>query len=145
MHLRNAAEGIGVLHMFFLPCNKLASFQKFIKVLCYGHLSRMCTDLVYDLLERLRTTVKSIQRDGTCDICTIGKAFYFENSPDSISAHKLSSVEQGKRFFGFEFKRRKFQLFQHNISPLFLTLKVNFSLSNQRKREMRKRRKVARS
>ena len=99
MYLRNAAERVGVLHVFFMTRYELAAFEYGAHFVGYGNLSGMMTHFVHLLAERFYTAVECFERHGRNAEGGIEETACAANGPCAVGRHELCAVEQREAFF----------------------------------------------
>src|SRR5436190_5298799 len=85
--------------MFFRLNYKLTAFQHGVNDFCHANLPRMGSYVVYFVQERLNASVKDVERKCADHVCQLDDAVGMYYTPDSIGAHELRAVQQGKAFF----------------------------------------------
>ena len=99
MHLWDAAEGVGVLHIHLGLCNHLAAFEQLVHVHGGGYLSLVRAHQVYRHVEGLHAPVESLERHGGNGVGPGREALGLDERPYGQRTHVLCAVEQGEALF----------------------------------------------
>ena len=102
MHLRGAAEAVGILHVLLVALDNLAALQH----LTHGggglQLAFVRAHHVEALVERLYAAVESIQAQAQHHVGLTAQAHGLQQTPHSVAAHKLRAVQQGQTLFALQ-------------------------------------------
>ena len=145
VHLRDAAEGVGILHMFLRTGDQLAAFEQTADVAGRGELALVRADQMHLVAEGFDAAVESVERQRADAVGPLAQAARPDQRPDAVCAHELGAVQQGQPLLGFEPDRLPAPLGQHLGGRPDTAFALHFAQSQQRQAHMRQRRQVARS
>ena len=124
---------------------EFAAFQEFAEVLSRLDLSFVGTDLLDAIHERVDAAVKGFQRKSGYQVGFLGEAEGFKNGKDTVGAHELRTVQQGKSLFTHQldgFPAKFIEYADRFALPAFV---VHIAHTDKGQEKIGKRRKVARS
>ena len=136
VHLRDAAETVGILHVFLRAVDQLASFQNLEKTFRGGELSSVGTDAVAERQEGLDTAVVGFERHRADQIGPFREAFGLDERPAGVGAHELGAVEQGQAFLRLQADGLPAHLFPHFGSGAHLPFVADFTHPDNREAEV---------
>ena len=102
VHLRGAAEAVGILHVLFVATDDLATVEH----LAHGggslQLALVGAHHVEALVEGLDAAVEGVEREAEHHVGLAAQAAGLEERPDGEGAHELGAVEEGETFFALQ-------------------------------------------
>ena len=113
VYLRDAAEAVRVLHMFFGAADELASFQDLHVFFAGKNLPLVRAQMMGEGKERFNAAVESVQGHGADKVGPAAQARALEDAPDSVRAHELRPVQQGQPLLALQPDRLPAQFFPY--------------------------------
>lgn len=99
VHLRDAAEGVGVLDVFLGLLDEFASFEDAAECVACLDLSFVRAHLLDAVHEGVDTSVESFERHGCDEVGPFEEASCLEDGEDTVGAHELRPVQEREPFF----------------------------------------------
>ena len=96
MHLRDAAETVGILHVLFGTGDEFAPLQNLHETLCSRHLPFVTTELVRERIEGLDAAVEGVERKGADNVGPLRKTVGLYQRVNGMRAHELGAVQKGQ-------------------------------------------------
>ena len=143
MHLRDATERVGVLHIDLGLADEFAAVEQFAHAGCCLNLSLVGTHGMYGMGERLDAAVISLQRDGSNDIGPLAQAFGLDECPHGVSAHVLGAIEQCQTFLGTQLDGLPAHLLAQFGSAHEFAFVLDFSQAHDGQAQVSQRHEVA--
>src|SRR5687768_12597404 len=112
--------------MFFVLSDQFASIQQREHVSGHFHLAGLRADLMNLWQEGLPASVKDVEGKRAYDIGNTEKALGMKGTPDAVSAHELSSIQQREALFGAEVDRPPIEF------PVYFFCGVNTAFEGNR-------------
>ena len=137
VHLRDAAEAVGILHVHLGPVDEFAPFQDLHEGLSRENLPGMGPKLMGEGKEGLDAAVISVQGHGADNIGPGAQAHALEDAPDGMGAHKLRAVQKGQAFLALQLDGLPALFFPHFGRGPDLSLIEDLSHSDEREAQMR--------
>src|SRR5262249_7554146 len=149
VHLRGAAEAVGVLHtlVFFGRTMRFADFAAFVEMSEVSSCAA-CSGIgpgVHDAgIERAGASAKGVERKRGGYVGGMGEGGGFAEGEAQKGQHALCAVKQRKAFFGFEGDRSDVGAAESFAAGQALPAKLGRAFADDHVCEMRERRKIAR-
>ena len=102
VHLRDAAETVGVLNMGLGAAYELTAFQKLHEALSRCNLALVRAKMVREGKEWLNPAVVGIQGNGAYYIGPGRQPHALEDAPHGMGAHELRAVKKSQAFLGLK-------------------------------------------
>ena len=144
MHLRDASEGIRVLHMLLRTSDEFASFQDTAEESTRFDLSFVRAHLLDAIHERVDTSVKSLQWDGSNQVGAFDEAESFQDSIYTVGAHELGTIQQSQSFLAFQTDGFPTEFIEHTDGFASFSFIIYIAYTDERKEEVGQRSQVAR-
>ena len=105
----------------------------------------MGTDLLDAVHERVNATVKGFQRKGSYQVGFLGETKSLKDGKNTVSAHELRTVQQGKSLFTHQLDGLPAEFIEHTDCFALPAFIIHITHTDKGQEKIGKRRKVARS
>ena len=145
MHLRNAAQRVGILHLLALAMRfaNQAALQHAAQVLGDQYLPGMRTRLLNARVKRSVGTFECIHGECAEYVRGIREDIRLQEGQQSHGQHALGAIDERDCLLGLQHQRLNLRLLQRFRGRHALAAKGGFALGDQHQREMRQRRQIA--
>ena len=144
VHLRHAAEGVGVLHVLLGPGNEFAAFEQAAEVVARLNLSPVRADLLDAVHEGVDASVEGFERQGGDEVGPAREALGLEDGKDAVGRHELRAVQQGQALLAHQADGFPAEFVQHADGLAFPAFVVDVAHADEGQEEVGQRGQVAR-
>ena len=145
VYLRNAAHGVGVLHLLALAVRLAdqAALQHAAQVLRHQQLSRVRTGLVNALVEGDVGAPQRVYGERANHVGRVHQDFHLQRCQQSDGQHALGAVDERDGLLGLQHQRLDVGLLQRAGGRHALAVKHGLAFADQHQSQMRQRRQIA--
>ena len=145
MHLRHAAQGVGVLHPQAFRCfDQGAIHAKRADIGCHRLLPLVRANGVHALVKGVHPPLQRFHREAHRDIGQLADAFRVIQRKRAHCAHGLGAVDERQAFLGQQALCRNPRLVHCRLPGHHLALVLRLTITQQHQRQVRKRCQIPR-
>ncbi len=145
MNLRDATEGVGVLHVLFLALDDFRTFQQRAEYAGGLYLALVGTHLLDLGEEGLDAAVEGFEAHCAEEVEAVHQVPAVDEGLDAVGAHELCAVEQGQTLFGFQLDGIPAEDVECLFAADFLAFIHHVAFADEREEKVGQRGEVARS